>query len=111
MVSQLEHAFASSSTFSLQKMWFYVHPTLHTLSIMYALITELSRVEDSGKGDSDEDNDDDEEDPEQLAIDREMGLSNLKDVIKAMLSDESGGIAKGGEVVTIIWERMRNNSG
>ena len=92
-------------------MWFYVHPTLHTLSIIYALITELAHIEDSEKGDTDDDNDDDEEDPEQLAINREMGLSNLKDVLKAMLADESGGIAKGGEVVTLIWERMRNNSG
>ncbi|KAF8342595.1 Spc98 family-domain-containing protein [Cantharellus anzutake] len=111
LVSQLEHAFVSSSTFSLQKMWFYVHPTLHSLSIIYALITELGRIEESEKGGSDEDEDDEEEDPEQAALNREMGLSNLKDVIKAMMADESGGIVKGGEVVTIVWERMRNNSG
>ena len=41
LVSQLEYAFNSSSQFTLTQLWFYVHPTLHTLSLMYHLILEL----------------------------------------------------------------------
>jgi hypothetical protein len=75
---------------------------------LYALITELVRVEDPehGKDGSDDDEDDDEDDERNKAL----GLGGLKAVIKDMLSASSG-LVKGGEVVTILWERMRNNSG
>jgi gamma-tubulin complex component 2 len=91
----------------LQKLWFYVHPTLHTLSILHTLTTDLLRVEEP------EENDDDsseEEDAEREERNRALGLGDLKAVIKNLLSP-SAGLVKGGEVVTLLWERMRNNSG
>lgn len=107
LISQLEHLFVSSSTFTLQKLWFYVHPTLHTLSILYALITELSRIEDPGMG-SDHLSEDDDEDDER---DRALGLGGLKAVINDIVLGSPAGLAKGGEVVAILWERMMNMSG
>ena len=62
MVSQLEHAFVSSSTFTLQKLWFYVHPTLHTLSILHTLTTELNEVENPPKDEEDDSSSEEEED-------------------------------------------------
>ena len=106
-MSQLEHAFVSSSTFTLQKLWFYVHPTLHTLSILYTLTTELNDIENPPKEDDDSSS---EEDPEAMERKRALGLGNLKAVIKDLLAPSTG-LVKGGEVVAILWERMRNNSG
>lgn len=64
-------------------------------------------VEDPDHGKESDDDEDDEEDEER---NKALGLGGLKDVIKQMLSTSSG-LVKGGEVVTILWERMRNNSG
>lgn len=107
LVSQLEHAFVSSSTFTLQKLWFYVHPTLHTLSILYTLTTELHDIENPPKEDEDSSS---EEDPEAEEHKRALGLGNIKAVIKDLLAP-SAGLVKGGEVMAILWERMRNYSG
>jgi gamma-tubulin complex component 2 len=118
LLSQLEHSFSSSPQFSLQKLWFYVHPTIHTLSLIYQLILELSTADDpSANGLSDESSDD-AIDEEQEARNEALGLGGAK--LKAVLSeiDKNGigvsasGIAvKGGEVLTIIYERMQNMSG
>ncbi|KAH7105791.1 Spc97/Spc98 [Auriculariales sp. MPI-PUGE-AT-0066] len=107
LLAQLENAFNSSTTFSLQKLWFYVHPTLHTLSLMYGLITELAEADDeathSGEGsDSDLDGDDDEA----------LGIaSGVKAVLSQLDGVGGGGIIKGGEVVAVLWQRMAHMSG
>ena len=112
MLSQLEHAFNTSPQFSLQKLWFYVHPTLHTLSLIYQLTTELASVDnvDNSSGLS-SDSDSDE------ARNEALGLGGAK--LKAVLSDlknpgldvESNVPVKGGEVLSVIYERMQNMSG
>ena len=117
LLSQLEHAFNSSPQFSLQKLWFYVHPTIHTLSLIYQLILELATADDpsaelSSSSPSSSDEDDD-------ARNDALGLGGAK--LKAVLSEinkkelgatgGSGIAVKGGEVLTIIYERMQNMSG
>ena len=118
LLSQLEHAFNTSPSFSLQKLWFYVHPTVHTLSLIYQLILELAIAEDptadlSSSASSDEDEED-------AARNEALGLGGAK--LKAVLSEitkndmgvstgASGISVKGGEVLTIIYERMQNMSG
>ncbi|KDR70247.1 hypothetical protein GALMADRAFT_255134 [Galerina marginata CBS 339.88] len=120
LLSQLEHAFNTSPTFSLQKLWFYVHPTVHTLSLIYQLILELATADDPAPELSSSSSSDDE-DEEEAARNEALGLGGAK--LKAVLSDinkadmasgmpGSSGIAvKGGEVLTIIYERMQNMSG
>ncbi|RDB26745.1 Spindle pole body component alp4 [Hypsizygus marmoreus] len=116
LLSQLEYAFTSSATFSLQKLWFYVHPTVHTLSLIYQLIIELGTADDpSADASSSSSTSDAEEDARNEAL----GLGGAK--LKAVLSeinkndlDVAGGsgiAVKGGEVLTIIYERMQNMSG
>lgn len=118
LLSQLEHAFTSSPQFSLQKLWFYVHPTIHTLSLIYHLVIELGTADDPTAELSSSSSSDDE-DAEENARNEALGLGGA--TLKAVLSeiDKNGlnvaggsGIAvKGGEVLTIIYERMQNMSG
>ncbi|KAJ7722292.1 gamma-tubulin complex, DGRIP84/SPC97 component [Mycena maculata] len=118
LLSQLEHAFSSSGQFSLQKLWFYIHPTIHTLSLIYQLVLELGSADDpAAEGDSSSSAS--TSDAEEDARNEALGLGGAK--LKAVLSemDKNGldvaggsGIAvKGGEVLAIIYERMQNMSG
>ncbi|KAK2460223.1 hypothetical protein APHAL10511_007758 [Amanita phalloides] len=118
LLSQLEHAFNTSPTFSLQKLWFYVHPTIHTLSLIYQLILELATA-DEDPSNSLASSSSSEIDPEEEARNEALGLGGAK--LKAVLSEinstnlsvagGSGIAVKGGEVLTIIHERMQNMSG
>ncbi|KAH9918094.1 gamma-tubulin complex component protein [Fomitopsis serialis] len=116
LASQLEHAFATSAQFTLQKLWFYVHPTLHTLSLLYLLITELATADDPSATLSDSESggsSDAEEDARNEALG--LGGANLKavlsDINKGMDGGASGIPVKGGEVLAILHERMQNMSG
>ncbi|PVF93301.1 hypothetical protein CPB86DRAFT_715744 [Serendipita vermifera] len=105
LLSQLEHAFNSSVTFTLQKMWFYIHPTLHTMSLIYSLVCELAQTDTQSEGSESTSDDDD-------ALNEELGLaSGLKAVKLSEMGLGGGGIVKGGEVVAILWDRMQNMSG
>ena len=114
MLAQLEHAFNTSPSFTLQKLWFYVHPTLHTLSLLYQLTTELATADEPGSDDTSSSSD-----AEDDARNEALGLGGAK--LKAVLSEinkgsqlgvNPAGIAvKGGEVLTIIYERMHSMSG
>ncbi|TEB29698.1 hypothetical protein FA13DRAFT_1734494 [Coprinellus micaceus] len=85
LLSQLEHAFSTSPSFSLQKLWFY--------------------------------EDEDETDEEERARNEALGLGGAR--LKAVLSEFSSGAGdsssnvyvKGGEVLTIIYDRMQNMAG
>jgi gamma-tubulin complex component 2 len=118
LLSQLEHAFNTSTQFSLQKLWFYVHPTIHTLSLLYQLVQELGSADDPGGDSSSSSSSSEDSDPEEAARNEALGLggANLKAVLSeidksAGLDNASGIPVKGGEVLTIIFERMQNMSG
>ncbi|KAF5354034.1 hypothetical protein D9756_007180 [Leucocoprinus leucothites] len=115
LLSQLEHAFNSSSQFSLQKLWFYVHPTVHTLSLIYQLTLELATADQDDSGSLSESESD--VDPEEEARNEALGLGGAKlravlsEITKNGVSESSGILVKGGEVLTIIYDRMQNMSG
>ncbi|KAJ7491219.1 gamma-tubulin complex, DGRIP84/SPC97 component [Mycena latifolia] len=114
----VNHALCASSQFSLQKLWFYIHPTIHTLSLIYQLVLELGAADDPA-AELDSSSSASTSDAEEDARNEALGLGGAK--LKAVLSemDKNGldvaggsGIAvKGGEVLTIIYERMQNMSG
>lgn len=113
LLSQLEHAFTTSPNFSLQKLWFYVHPTLHTLSLIHGLVNELAEIDDPDGSDSDSSS---EADSEEERRKEALGLGGAK--LKAVLNDiqtgedgPSAGPATGGEVLTILHERLQRMSG
>ena len=76
------------------------------MSLIYALVTELTQTDDPPSEDSSSSSEDD-------ALNEELGLaSGLKAVkLSEMGLGSSGGIVKGGEVVAILWDRMQNMSG
>lgn len=93
-------------------MWFYVHPTLHTLSLIYLLITELTASEDPSLSDqsSSASTSDAEEEARNAALG--LGSAQLKAVLSELNTDlGGGGVVKGGEVLAIIHDRMQNMSG
>ncbi|KAG9025751.1 hypothetical protein FS837_004833, partial [Tulasnella sp. UAMH 9824] len=109
LLAQLEHQFNTAPGFSLQKLWFYVHPTLHTLSLIWSLTDELTKADSLGEDNEDES---DEEVDEIDAIDEELGLAiGKKGKLKALDVLDDAGIIKGGEVVAVLWERVTNMSG
>ena len=93
---------------------------MHTLSLIYQLILELATADDPGAVSSSSSSSDDE-DEEEAARNEALGLGGAS--LKAVLSeinkaDIAGGMpggsgiaVKGGEVLTIIYERMQNMSG
>lgn len=109
LLSQLEHAFNTSPQFTLQKLWFYVHPTIHTLSLIYQLTTELAATENPGEDSSLSS----EEDPDDAARNEALGLGGAK--LKAVLSEIEAGadgiVVKGGEVLAILHTRMQHTAG
>ncbi|KAI0260763.1 Spc98 family-domain-containing protein [Gloeopeniophorella convolvens] len=110
LLSQLEHAFNTSPQFTLQKLWFYVHPTIHTLSLIYQLITELVKSENPGDDGSLSSS---SEDAEDAARNEALGLGSAK--LKAVLSEIEAGAdgtaVKGGEVLAILHTRMQHTAG
>ena len=117
-MSQLEHAFNTSPQFTLQKLWFYVHPTLHTLSLLYLLTTDLATADDptADLSSSSSNSSDAEEDARNEALG--LGGATLKAVLSEIKTTSLGvnggasGIAvKGGEVLAILHDRMQNMSG
>ncbi|TDL20542.1 hypothetical protein BD410DRAFT_829604 [Rickenella mellea] len=122
LLSQLEHAYTTSPHFSLQKLWFYVHPTLHTLHLIYTLITDLAAADASSPSSSEESEDESEEiDPEEAAKNEALGINPA--ALKAVLSSShnpSGNAnhtptslipVKGGEVLSILYTHHSHTSG
>ncbi|KAK7040771.1 gamma tubulin complex Spc97/GCP2 subunit Alp4 [Paramarasmius palmivorus] len=114
LLSQLEHAFNTSPQFSLQKLWFYVHPTVHTLSLIYNLVLELASADNPPEPDSSDS--ESSFDAEEEARNEELGIGKAK--LKAVLADQNGHLTgdsgikvKGGEVLAIIYERKLTMSG
>ncbi|KAF9259258.1 hypothetical protein L218DRAFT_933944 [Marasmius fiardii PR-910] len=115
LLSQLEHAFNTSPQFSLQKLWFYVHPTVHTLSLIYNLILELGSADNPPEEESMSESES-SFDAEEEARNEALGIGKAK--LKAVLADKNGRLTgdsgikvKGGEVLAIIYERKLNMSG
>ncbi|KZT25586.1 gamma-tubulin complex, DGRIP84/SPC97 component [Neolentinus lepideus HHB14362 ss-1] len=118
LLSQLEHAFNTNPQFSLQKLWFYIHPTVHTLSLLYQLISELATADETSPSLSSSASSSDLEDDER---DEALGLggAHFKAAMSQMkknalgVSVESSSNIKviGGEVLAIIYERVQNMSG
>ncbi|CAG8607330.1 hypothetical protein RhiirA1_489830 [Rhizophagus irregularis] len=90
LITQLEHQFRTSPSFTLQKFWFYVHPTLHTMSNLHSLVMDIL--------DAAQDASEDEDDI--LIVE---GFNNKKDEIPQQI--------KGGGILTILVDRMTTMSG
>lgn len=88
-----------------------MHPTIHTLSLLHALCTALYLADDTPESD-------DEPDEDESSVDEEAARLGLGgDALKEMMQEAGagaaggGGLVKGGEVLSLIWDMGRNMSG
>lgn len=111
LTAQLESLFLSSSTFSLQTLYFHLHPTLHTMSLLSSLCLALE-TEDTGE---ESDGSDDDDGLGGMADELGLGGAGLKGLMKNLKAQEGliggGGPVVGGEVLGIICERQATMSG
>ena len=112
LVVQLEHQMASSSSFSLQKLFMWIQETARTLAMVRAFTDEIVGISHADLFD-DEDDDDSSDGGSDIS-----GTSALERERRALLGlddpeDEGveGGIAKGGEVLSMLWDRVTRMSG
>jgi len=121
LIARLEEHFEFSPAFSLQKFYYFVQPALHQLFLIYELIQALTTSPKDANASTqeesadllDEDSDDDD--------DRFGGGKAMKEALRQMstgktepnkqLGWSAGGPVKGGEILTIIDERLQRTSG
>ncbi|GMK55329.1 hypothetical protein CspeluHIS016_0203850 [Cutaneotrichosporon spelunceum] len=112
LTAQLESLFNTSSTFTLQTLYFHLHPTLHTMSLLSSLCLALETEDDPGESESDDD-----DDFGGMADELGLGGEGLKGLMKNLKAQEAGGLigeggpVLGGEVLGIICERETTMSG
>ncbi|SNX83429.1 related to gamma-tubulin complex component 2 [Melanopsichium pennsylvanicum] len=113
LVVQLEHQMASSTSFSLQKVFMWIQETARLLAMVRALTDEMVGISHADL--FDDEDDDDSSDGGGSVI---SGTSALERERRALLGlddpeDEGveGGIAKGGEVLSMLWDRITRMGG
>lgn len=111
LTAQLESLFLYSSTFTLQTLYFHLHPTLRTMSLLSSLC--LSLETDETEADVSDASDDDDG-LGGMAEELGLGGAGLKGLMKNLNAQEGFGNAgpvRGGEVLGIICEREATMSG
>lgn len=103
LLTQLETLFLTSSTFTLQKTFFHLHPTIHALSLLHSLTNQLFHADEDDESESDDDDSSVNSEEARLGL----GGNRMKDLTVSV----GGGLVKGGEVLGLIWQMGRNRSG
>lgn len=120
LTAQLESLFMHSSSFTLQTLYFHLHPTIHTMSLLASLCQSLEAEDSDGVKDrSDLSDDDDDEDGGLGGIAEKLGFggAGLAGLMKNLKAQEGGGLTGGGgpvlggEVLDTICERDATLSG
>ena len=116
LIVQLEHQMATSPDFTLQKMWLWIQETLRTLQMIHSLTEEIANISHADLFDAEDDDDDESSDSDGGSA--FSGTSQLERERRALLGlddpeDEGveGGIAKGGEILSMLWNRITRMSG
>ena len=112
LVARLGYEFQTSPDFTVQQLWQRVHPTLRTFALIHALtsgIASITHADVLPNGDGENESTsgsalDSDLDIEASQLERErrelLGLNDLE-------SDGIvGGIVKGGEVLSMLWDRL-----
>lgn len=110
LTAQLESLFLTSPTFTLQTLYFHLHPTLHTMSLLSSLCMALETDEKPNDDDASDDEDDG-----LGGMAEELGLGGALGLMRNLKAQEGlingGGLVVGGEVLGIICEREATMSG
>lgn len=127
LVINLEHRLYASPHFTLQKLWLFVHPTLRVLSLVYGFIMDVAAIThadilDQSDSEENADSSDDQEEEDTasengLRQDMEQERRQMFEIDNASqghgiaLESIDGGIIKGGEVLSMLWDRVERLSG
>lgn len=116
LVAHMEERFLRSPDFTLQQLWLAMHPMLRTFSLIHALTSEIASIthadvlprdEEEAASEGDASDESLESDTSQLERDR-RALLGLDDGLE---DDIIGGIVKGGEVLSMLWDRLTQLGG
>ncbi|KAF8686478.1 Spc97 / Spc98 family [Rhizoctonia solani] len=112
LITQLEHLFHTSPAFSLQQLWFHVHPVMRTLSLIHSVADDIISPPTASLSPSSSAASDEEEDEEERKKNEELGLGGVKAVLMGVgVGVEEAGNVQGGEVLGILWDRWVAMSG
>jgi gamma-tubulin complex component 2 len=111
LTAQLESLFLRSPSFTLQALYFHLHPTLHTMTLLAGLCRSLE-TDDLPPDNSDVTDDDDGLGgmADQLGLGG-AGLKGLMKNLNAQEGSDAGGLILGGEVLGIVTDRNTAMSG
>lgn len=112
LTAQLESLYLSSPTFTLQTLYFHLHPTLHTMTLLASLCQALET--DDINPDQSDGTDEDDDGLGGMAEELGLGGAGLKGLMKNLKAQEQvggGGLVVGGEVLGIVSERDTTMSG
>ncbi|PWN43271.1 hypothetical protein IE81DRAFT_365895 [Ceraceosorus guamensis] len=114
LLVQLEHQLRISRDLTLQRLFYYITPTLRTLQLVHGLtsairdITHAALMSEDSEEETDEDDDDEPSDDDDGSLERNrreaLGLDD-DDGAEDALETVPGGPVKGGEILAMVWER------
>lgn len=114
LLAKLEYLFLTSPNFTLQSALLYLHPSIHSLSLLYSLCLtlayEVTEVEQEESEDEQDEDEDVSEDEEEKAIRARFGLAVPTGELDVNQDDGPGPII-GGEVLGVLLEKEILRSG
>ncbi|GAA6060329.1 hypothetical protein JCM10212_000426 [Sporobolomyces blumeae] len=115
LLAQLEEHFTMSPAFTLQRFWLFVHPALHTLSLIHSLTSDLSSLtvppEEDGTSSEDGSEDSYAGGEGMAGIMAEMKSATAAARPAAAGAGWRAGPAKGGEVLYVLFDKLERTSG
>lgn len=114
LLAKLEALFLTSPTFTLQTALLYLHPTIHSLSLLYklciTLVTEATQAEEEESDEEGDEDDEPSEDEMEKAIRAQFGMAAPTGEMDPDKNEGPGPII-GGEVLGVLLEREILRSG
>ena len=117
LVTEMEERLLSSPDFTLQQMWLTMHPMLRTLGLIHSVTSDIASITHADVLPRDDEPDEDEED-ESSEAGYDSDASQLERDRRALLGLDDGleqgivgGIVKGGEVLSKLWDRLTQLGG
>ncbi|GAA5900890.1 gamma-tubulin-complex subunit SPC97 [Sporobolomyces salmoneus] len=119
LLAQLEEQFTSSPSFTLQRFWLFLHPALHTLSLLHSLTIDLISLTVPSPEDDDEDPSSEQESEDSYGGEAMANImAEMKSATAAAQSSSTttgggwrAGPPKGGEVLYVLFDKLERTSG
>ncbi|WFD44350.1 gamma tubulin complex Spc97/GCP2 subunit Alp4 [Malassezia psittaci] len=120
-VSEMESRMTKSPDFTLQHVWLELHPMLQKFSLIHSVTSEIASITHADvlpQADDDDDDDDDDQTSDTSSASYDSNASQLERDRRALLGLDDvvdgaieGGIVKGGEVLSMLWDRLTRLGG